>query len=238
MLRTITALCTVLVPAFMHCAEGADARDRGIPDTIEQRVLACAACHGRKGEGLKANEYYPRIAGKPAGYLYNQLVNFRERRRHSPVMNHMVAYLSDDYLREIAEYYAKLSPSYPAAAAPAPGPVLARGEALMTQGDAARKIPACTACHGKALTGLNPAIPGLVGLDAQYIAAQMGAWRNKTRRAKAPDCMAEIASLLVPGDISAIAAWLAVQAPTAQSSTPLAAGSLKLPMACGGSDAR
>src|SRR5476651_2880622 len=77
------------------------AQNAPVPDTLEQRVIACAACHGKSGEGLKANEYYPRIAGKPAGYLFNQLVNFRERRRHSPVMNHMVAYLSDDYLREI-----------------------------------------------------------------------------------------------------------------------------------------
>src|SRR3954451_8582242 len=74
-----------------------------VPDTLEQRVIACAGCHGKQGEGLRANEYYPRIAGKPTGYLYNQLVNFRERRRHSPVMNHMVAYLSDEYLREIAQ---------------------------------------------------------------------------------------------------------------------------------------
>ena len=207
-----------------------------VPDTLAQRVIACAACHGKKGEGLRANEYYPRIAGKPAGYLYNQLVNFRERRRHSPVMNHMVAYLSDDYLREIAGYYAGLPPTFPPAVAAAPGPVLARGEALMTRGDAARKIPACVECHGKALTGMNPAIPALIGLDAQYIAAQMGAWRNKTRRARAPDCMADIAALLVPGDISAVAAWLAVQAPAAQSAIPLAAGSLKLPVECGGID--
>jgi cytochrome c553 len=214
------------------------AQEAPIPDTLEQRMVACAACHGKKGEGLRANEYYPRIAGKPAGYLFNQLVNFRERRRQSPVMNHMVAYLSDDYLREIAQYYASLPPSFPPVATASPGPVLARGEALMTSGDAARKIPACTECHGNALTGMNPAIPALVGLDAQYIAAQMGAWRNKTRRAKAPDCMAEIAALLVPGDISAVAAWLAVQAPSAQSATPLAAGSLKLPLDCGGADGR
>lgn len=166
MLRTIAALIAGAITCFAPSTRGADAPDRGVPDTIEQRVLACAACHGKKGEGLKVNEFYPRIAGKPAGYLYNQLVNFRDRRRQSPVMNHMVAYLSDDYLREIAEYYARLVPAYPPPVPSPPGPVLARGEALMTQGDAARKIPACIECHGKALTGMNPAIPGLVGLDA------------------------------------------------------------------------
>jgi cytochrome c553 len=195
--------------------------------------LACAACHGKLGEGLKANEYYPRIAGKPAGYLYNQLVNFRERRRQSPVMNYIVAYLSDDYLREIAGYYAKLQPAAPPPAPTPAGQVLVRGETLMMQGDRARNIPACAACHGKALTGMQPAIPGLVGLDAQYIGAQMGAWRNKTRRAQEPDCMANIASLLVPGDISAIAAWLSSR-PAYHKEAPLPAGALKLPMECGG----
>jgi len=40
------------------------------PDTMEARLLACAACHGRQGEGTK-NDYFPRLAGKPAGYLMN-----------------------------------------------------------------------------------------------------------------------------------------------------------------------
>jgi cytochrome c553 len=203
-----------------------------VQDTLEQRLAACAACHGKRGEGLKANEYYPRIAGKPDGYLYNQLINFRERRRRSPAMNYMVAYLSDDYLREIAEHYARLPAAYPK---PGPAPskeMLARGEALMLGGDPTRKIPACVACHGEALTGMQPSIPGLVGLDAQYIAAQIGAWRSELRRAQEPDCMAHIAGLLLPGDIAAISAWLGSRPPT--DSAPLPAGSLKLPMDCGG----
>lgn len=210
------------------------AQAQPIPDTLEQRLLACAACHGKHGEGLEANEYYPRIAGKPAGYLYNQLVNFRERRRESsPSMSFMVAYLSDAYLREIAEHYAALPPAYPPPARRPTAEVLARGETLMTKGDPVRKIPPCTACHGEALTGMQPAIPGLVGLDAQYVAAQMGAWRNRLRRAQEPDCMASIAGLLGPGDVAAVSAWLASR-PASLHAAPLTAGSLKLPIDCGG----
>jgi cytochrome c553 len=203
-----------------------------VPDTLEQRLAACAACHGKKGEGLAAKEYYPRIAGKPDGYLFSQLVNFRERRRQSPAMNYMVAFLSDDYLREIARHYAALPPEYPPPREALSREVLSRGEALIQRGDPGRKIPACAACHGKLLTGMAPAIPGLVGLEAHYIGAQMGAWRNGLRRAQEPDCMANIASLLVPGDIETIAAWLASQ--PVRSSEPLPRGSLKLPMECGG----
>ncbi len=218
-------LAAVLLAPAPHAASA-------IPDTLEQRVLACAACHGEQGEGLKANEYYPRIAGKPAGYLYNQLLNFRDRRRQSPVMNHVVAHLSDEYLREIAEHYAKLPPAAASVSPAAAAAVLARGEALMTKGDAARKVPACIACHGKTLSGMNPDVPGLVGLDAQYIAAQLGGWRNGTRRAQAPDCMADIAAKLVPGDVEAISAWLGGRPRPAHATAPLPAGALKPPLKC------
>ena len=46
-----------------------------------------------------------------------------------------------------------------------------------------KQIPACAACHGKTLTGMQPAIPGLVGLHSDYISAQVGAWRSGTRHA-------------------------------------------------------
>ena len=205
-----------------------------IPDTLEQRVAACAACHGAQGEGQQINEYYPRIAAKPAGYLFNQLVNFRDRRRQSaPIMSYLVEFLSDDYLREIAQHYSTLRPAYPAPQPVSSPEVRARGEALMTRGDPARKLPACVSCHGDSLSGMEPSIPGLVGLDARYIGAQLGAWRNKLRRAQEPDCMATIASLLEPGDIPAIAAWLASRSVPADAH-PVKAGSLLLPMDCGG----
>ena len=67
-------------------------------------VLACAPCHGAQGEGTD-NAYFPRLAGKPDGYLANQLHAFHTWRRHYPPMNYLLAYLPDDYLKQIAEYF-------------------------------------------------------------------------------------------------------------------------------------
>ena len=61
------------------------------PDTIEARTQACAACHGVQGQGT-ANDYFPRLAGKPAGYLYNQLTAFRSGRRRYPPMNYLLEF--------------------------------------------------------------------------------------------------------------------------------------------------
>ncbi len=228
--RIFILILGALAGAGAACA--ADTQPAPIPDTIEQRVLACAACHGKQGQGIRKNEYYPRLAGKPTIYLYNQLLNFRERRRESPIMTYMVAYLSEPYLREIAEYYSRLQPPYPPPARGAAKEMLERGEALVHNGDPARKIPACVSCHGPALTGMEPAIPGIIGLSPDYIGAQLGAWRGRHRRAADPDCMASVASLLAPGDISAVSAWLASQ-PASTQPAPAAAGTLRLPMDCG-----
>src|SRR4051812_38345047 len=37
-----------------------DAKPAVVPNTIEQRVLACTICHGKNGEGIRKNEYNPR----------------------------------------------------------------------------------------------------------------------------------------------------------------------------------
>lgn len=210
----------------------ADPVQERAPDTMAARVLACAACHGARGEGTD-DDYFPRLSGKPAGYLYNQLLAFRDGRRKYPPMNYLLAYLPDAYLKQIADYFAAEHPPFPP-----PSPVtvdaktLALGKALVLNGDASRKVPACVACHAAAMTGMEPAIPGLLGLHADYLSAQLGAWRYGTRSTVAPDCMKVVASQLSDRDITAIAAFLA-SLPAPANPVPVAAGSLKMPLACG-----
>ena len=201
-------------------------------DSMAQRTLACTACHGKEGRA-GPDGYYPRIAGKPAGYLYNQLLNFRDGRRHYGLMTRLIDPLSEPYLLEIAQYFAALDVPYvqPRAAAAAPAQ-MQLGQALALQGDPARKLPACVLCHGEALTGVQPNTPGLVGLPRDYLASQLGAWRSGQRRAHAPDCMADLAKRLTPEDISAVTAWLAAQVPGA-SSKPAASLARPAEIACG-----
>ncbi|HKT97700.1 MAG TPA: c-type cytochrome, partial [Paraburkholderia sp.] len=153
---------------------------------MQARVMGCAACHGAHGEGTD-NDYFPRLAGKPAGYLYNQLIAFRDGGRSYPPMNYLLAYLPDAYLKQIAEFFAQEHPPYPPPATPkVDAAMLALGKSLVMNGAPNRKVPACAACHGASLTGMQPAIPGLVGLHADYISAQLGAFRYGTRRAASP----------------------------------------------------
>ena len=183
---------------------------------MAQRMLACTGCHGENGRAV-GDVFFPRIAGKPAGYLFNQLRNFRDGRRSYPLMGNLLSLLDDNYLHEIADHFAGLSLPYP----PPPALALAQDAAdkadrLVHQGDPARKIPACTTCHGAALTGVQPHVPGLLGLPKDYVNAQLGAWKTGQRRAQAPDCMAHVARALQVDEVSALGAWLSAQPLPAQ----------------------
>lgn len=233
MFRTTAILvaCCLSVPLWSMAQSDAVPAFKEV-DSMEARVQGCVTCHGQKGQGTQ-NGYFPRIAGKPAGYLYNQLVAFRDGTRRYPPMNYLVAYLPDPYLREMADYFSKQRPPFaPKEEVQADAALVARGRALALDGDAAKNIPACVACHGKGLTGMEPGIPGLVGLRQAYIVAQLTRWRVGERHAAAPDCMKRIASRLDERDITAVATWLSQQESPKEAS-PESSNLVRMPLACG-----
>lgn len=226
--------CTTAIAAD---AQTAAVNTEAIPafkklDSIEARAQGCVTCHGQQGQGT-GDGYFPRIAGKPAGYLYNQLVSFRDGTRQYPPMNYLVAYLPDAYLKEIAEYFSTLNPPFNnPPVAPASPTVIERGRVLTTLGDQAKGIPSCVSCHGANLTGMLPGIPGLAGLRPSYVMGQLTRWRVGERHAAEPDCMQRIATRLTDTDIASIAAWLAQQ-PAPADTTPEPSNLTKMPLSCG-----
>src|SRR6478735_3342758 len=139
-------LWLILFAALLGAGEGALAADEAVPafkqvDSMEARSQGCVTCHGQSGQGTQ-NGAYPRIAGKPAGYLYNQLAAFRDGTRKYAPMNYLVAYLPDPYLRELADYFAKQRPPYADKETRRPeATALARGQALVARGDPAKGVP-------------------------------------------------------------------------------------------------
>ncbi|HEY4090647.1 MAG TPA: c-type cytochrome [Luteibacter sp.] len=220
----------IVLVALAFTAQAQDSAS--VPDTLQQRIAACTSCHGAQGEGGE-NGFNPRLAGKPAGYLVRQMQDFKKGLRHYEIMEYMVAPLDEAYMREIAEYFASQDVPYAKHPTPAMSPAaIARGEQLVTKGDPAKGVPACMACHGPNLTGVQPDIPGLVGLPYDYISAQLGSWRTNTRNTTPPDCMATVVSRLTDADISAVSAWLATRPvpPGAHAEPP---GSVTPPLHCG-----
>jgi cytochrome c553 len=211
-----------------------------VPNTMEARVQACVGCHGAQGAGVE-NVYFPRLAGKPAGYLYNQLVAFRDGRRKYVPMNYLLAYLPDAYLARMADYFAQQNPPFNVPPAPPATPkaqqLLKEGQRIVHAGIPDKKVPACVICHGAELNGREPGIPGLLGLRADYLTAQLGAWRYGIRTALAPDCMQIIASSLTEPEVGAVGAYLA-SLPVPPGVRPAKADQVQLPLTCGSQKSR
>lgn len=233
-IRPLTAALLLWVGMHSSWAQDSASTPSGanVQNTMAQRMQACVVCHGKEGRATNQG-YFPRIAGKPVGYLYNQLQSFKTERRKYEAMNYLVQHMSDDYLRDIAKYFAELDLPYP----PAQATKLSQSEQqaaanLVLHGAPERKLPACIACHGQQLAGKQPAMPGLLTLPAGYLSARLGAWRTGQIQAKEPDCMADIAKRLTLDEVSVLAKWLSAQ--TLPSGTkPAPPSAQPLPMRCG-----
>lgn len=193
-------------------ANTAQSENINITDSLEARVKPCTICH-EDSDKTRPDAYYPRIAGKPAGYLFNQLRNFRDGRRYYQPMAVLLENMSDEYMLEIARYFSSRAYTYPQPEprnlSPDETQVV---EKLINIGDSTRDLPACVDCHGEALMGVEPYIPGLLGLPHAYLSAQFGGWRNGgIMRGQIPDCMSEIAKKLTQEEVYALANWLPTQ---------------------------
>jgi cytochrome c553 len=207
MLRLILIL--TLSVSWQILAIAAVPADAAIAADLAEQAKPCAACHGDRGRAAP-DGYYPRIAGKPAPYLLNQLRNFKEGRRYYEPMTHLLQNMDDVYLQELAQYFANLDLPYPPPSQNKPGPADEKLSRTIVYGESnARKNPSCTSCHADDLMGDGYSVPPLLGLSVDYINAQFGAWRNELRQTAHPDCMDDIADQLNPKEINAVAAWLA-----------------------------
>ena len=130
----VTAFTFIAALAFNGATMAATPRII-VPDTMAERMKPCTICHGKEDK-VGRDGYYPRIAGKPKGYLFNQLRNFRDGRRYYRPMALLLANASDQYLLEMADYFAALKQPYPPPERIALSPAETRlAEKLIHQGD-------------------------------------------------------------------------------------------------------
>lgn len=86
----------------------------------------------------------------------------------------------------------------------------AKGEAIYTNGDAGRNIPACASCHGAGGNSTIVQNPKLAGQHDAYLAKQLADFKTPARN---NPVMTGIAKALTDDDMKNIAAYLNAQAP-------------------------
>ncbi len=196
---------TLAVAIAVASAGSAVAQDKA-PSVASQ---VCASCHGT--DGNSSAPVNPKIAGQGIDYLHKQLRDFKavdgkKPLRESPIMNGMVANLSEGDMKGLAAYYAgqALKP-----AAAADKDLAALGQKLWRGGDLGNGVPACAGCHGPAGAGVPAQYPRLAGQYADYVAAQLTAFREG-RRANDPNSMMRgVAARMTDRQIRAVAEYAA-----------------------------
>ncbi|HWI78477.1 MAG TPA: c-type cytochrome [Ramlibacter sp.] len=162
----------------------------------------CAACHGADGNsGVPAN---PKLAQQLPEYIMKELQDFKAGKRVNPIMQPMAAGLSDADIRNIA-YWAGSQKAKPGFAKDKE--LAAMGERIYRGGIADRQIAACTGCHGPTGAGVPSQYPRLSGQQAEYVEAQLKAFRDDKRKNSLP--MAQVAAKLNDREIHALADYVA-----------------------------
>lgn len=169
----------------------------------------CVACHAADGNSVAPAN--PKLAGQVPEYLQKQLMDFKagaggKAARPNAVMSGFAATLSNDDMRDVAAYFS--------AQKPAPGSAknkdtIVIGQRLWRGGDASKGLAACAGCHGATGAGLPVQYPRLAGQHADYIEAQLKAFRAKERSNDPAGMMRTIAAKMTDAEMKAVADYIA-----------------------------
>ena len=202
--RLLSSLALALAGAHAYAVESvspaASAADANKGAAISNGV--CVACHTNDGSrGSPAN---PILQGQHPEYLAKQLAEFKAGIRANAIMRGMASVLSDADMKNVAAFYAGKQ-AKPGAARNKD--LAALGEKIYRGGIAERAIPACTACHGPTGAGMPVQYPRLGGQHADYVEAQLLAFRGGIRKNNA--AMTGVAAKLNDREIKAVSDYVA-----------------------------
>ena len=206
-MKRIMAVATMLAAVAAVAAEPPFKGDAGKAQGIVNQV--CAACHAADGNSQIAVN--PKLAGQIPEYLHKQLMNFKpaggkKAERSNPVMAGMVGNLSSEDMRNLAAYFAGQTAKPGAAKSK---DLVALGQKIYRGGLAAKGVAACSSCHGPNGAGMPSQYPRVSGQHAEYVEAQLKAFRSGERANDPNASMRTVADKLSDREIQAVADYVA-----------------------------
>ena len=134
-----------------------------------QLAASCAHCHGT--DGNSSSGVYPSLADQTKEYLYRQIKAFKDGTRKDPQMSPMVGILSDEDMRNLADFYNfQTLARKPVKTDPA----------LAAQGKKLASELACGSCHRPNYKGVNE-FPRLSRQKKDYLVKQLKDYRDGNR---------------------------------------------------------
>jgi cytochrome c553 len=159
-MRIVIAVLTILSAAVLPAAAV----------ELADRLAPCLACHGEKGQSETPD--VPSLGAQMAPYALIQIYLFREKQRVFEIMNEVTKGLSDDDLRQVSDFIAKLPPPTPPGDAADPAR-LEHGRALVEQ-------YRCNICHLANLAGQEN-VPRLAAQREDYLLKTLRDYKSRAR---------------------------------------------------------
>jgi len=175
------------------------------PDLARGQAIAtqvCGACH--TVDGTRGSPANPILAGQHPEYIAKQLGEFKAGKRNNPVMKGFASALSEADIKNVAAFYSSKQAK--------PGfaknkELVALGQKIYRGGIADKQVPACAGCHSPTGSGIPSEFPRIGGQHADYVDAQMRAFRIGARANSVQ--MAAIAAKMSDKEIAAVADYIA-----------------------------
>jgi len=189
---------------FLMCFNIANAGDLERGKTLS---ASCAACHGPDGNSQIATN--PKLAGQNEKYFIAQMRAFKLGKnggRDNAIMQALSQGLSAQQVIDLAMYYAslKIKPGQ------AQEKYVKLGRTIYQGGLIKLGLPACSACHGpKGLGNAQAGFPAIGGQHAEYILAQLEAYKKGTRGGGLNDMMSGVSKNLTKEQMQAVASYIA-----------------------------
>lgn len=224
MKKQLLAFSLALTIASIISNVHAQSSENGNPAAGKEKAASCGGCHGEDGNSLMPTA--PKLAQQHASYLSKQLFAFKDGSRNDPVMSGMAMAVNDNDIADIAAYYAAQNIS----ANPEPvlpedeeagnttdgkdvkqimADLLAKGSNLYRNGDLARQVSACIACHGPAGEGNKPAaFPALRSQHPEYLIKTLSDFKAGSRSKNPENMMFMIAKKMTDEEIKAVSYYI------------------------------
>jgi cytochrome c553 len=205
----LASQAAILAIVFATASRADDTSGGGVSKPeLQAKMAYCDTCHGPSGQGFRAFNPIPRLAGQPVQYLKNQLKAFSEHGRSSNIMYNVSHVLSPAMLTALTTNFNELNPK---PLGGAPKELVSAGKKIFEEGVPDANVPPCASCHGPQAKG-NEAFPRLAGQLHDYIYNKLTNWSHERgQNPKAPDAsaiMEPIAHGLTESQIKAVAAYV------------------------------
>ncbi|HTI85313.1 MAG TPA: c-type cytochrome [Alphaproteobacteria bacterium] len=169
-------------------------------------AAGCAPCHGTDGHGR--NNAFPNIGGLSPQYIASALRDFRGGGRASGYMQRAAAGLSDNDIKQLADYFGAKSRGGTKHTSVLSATSL--GARIAKHGTGNGRVPACVSCHALDSRDRTPGLPALTGQPHEYLDKQLALFASGVRKGSADErIMAKIARAMSTEERSAVVDYFA-----------------------------